>query len=159
MANIRSTLLIPLFSVIMVIRDELSKNRSFRKIDSQRLFSREYDFPKTFSLTENRFYGKTYFYTIASRMGEIVEACLDPPPCLGAVCACAGGGMAGSAMQIISPYCVPYIEPCTNSAELCTQCYTESGCAGGSKSGRRKGKTTCERKNNAIECHPGDKQR
>ena len=36
------------------IRDELYKNRSSRKIDSRRLFSREYDFPKTFSLAENR---------------------------------------------------------------------------------------------------------
>ena len=34
-------------------RDQLYKNRSSRKIDSQRLFSREYDFPKTFSVTEN----------------------------------------------------------------------------------------------------------
>ena len=49
------------------IRNELYKNRSSRKIDSHRLFSREYDFPKTFSLTENQFSGKTYFYTIASR--------------------------------------------------------------------------------------------
>ena len=32
-------------------RDELYKNMSSRKIDSWRLFSREYDFPKTFSLT------------------------------------------------------------------------------------------------------------
>ena len=48
-------------------RDELYNNRSSRKIDYQRLFSREYDFPKTFSLTENQFSGKTYFYTIASR--------------------------------------------------------------------------------------------
>ena len=31
-------------------------------------FQREYDFPKTFSLTENQFSGKTYFYTIASRV-------------------------------------------------------------------------------------------
>ena len=50
-------------------RDELYKNRSSRKIDSQRLFSREYDFQKTFSLTENQFSGKAYFYTIASRLG------------------------------------------------------------------------------------------
>ena len=42
----------------------MHKNRSSRKIDPQRLFSREYDFPKTFSLTENQFSGKTYFYTI-----------------------------------------------------------------------------------------------
>ena len=48
-------------------RDELYKNRSSRKIDSQRLFLREYDFLKTFSLTENQFSGKTYLYTIASR--------------------------------------------------------------------------------------------
>ena len=44
-------------------------NRSSRKIDSQRLFSREYDFPKSFFLTENRFSGKTYFYTTASQDG------------------------------------------------------------------------------------------
>ena len=31
-------------------RDQLYKNSSSRKIDSWRLFSREYDFPKTFSL-------------------------------------------------------------------------------------------------------------
>ena len=42
----------------------LYKNRSSRKIDSKRLFSRECDFRKTFSLTENQFSGKTYFYTI-----------------------------------------------------------------------------------------------
>ena len=48
-------------------RDELYKNRSSWKIDSRRLFSREYDFPKTFALTENPFSGKTYFYTIAYR--------------------------------------------------------------------------------------------
>ena len=49
------------------LRDELYKNRSSRKIDSRKPFSREKDFPKTFSLTENQFYGKTYFYTIGSR--------------------------------------------------------------------------------------------
>ena len=43
---------------------QLYKNRSSRKIDSQRLFTREEDFPKTFSLTENQFSGKTYFYSI-----------------------------------------------------------------------------------------------
>ena len=37
-----------------------------RRIDSRRLFSREYDFQKTFFRTENPFSGKTYFYTIAS---------------------------------------------------------------------------------------------
>ena len=42
-------------------RDELFKNRSSRKMDSRRLLSREYDFPKTFSLTVNQFSGKTYF--------------------------------------------------------------------------------------------------
>ena len=35
------------------IRDELYKNRSSRKFNSWRLFPREYDFPKTFSHTEN----------------------------------------------------------------------------------------------------------
>ena len=43
---------------------QLYKNRSSRKIDSQRLCSREQDFPKTFSLTDNQFFGKTHFYTI-----------------------------------------------------------------------------------------------
>ena len=52
-------------------RDELYKYRSSRKIDSRRLFSRDYDFPKTYSLTENQFSGKTYFYTIASRLGQM----------------------------------------------------------------------------------------
>ena len=47
-------------------RDKLYKNRPSRKIDSWILFSREYYFPKTFSLTENQFSGKTYFSTIAS---------------------------------------------------------------------------------------------
>ena len=47
-------------------RDQLYKNRSSRKIYSRRLFSREYDFQKTFFRTENPFSGKTYFYTIAS---------------------------------------------------------------------------------------------
>ena len=42
---------------------QLYKNRSSRKRDSQRLSSREYDFLKTFSLTENLFSGKTYFYS------------------------------------------------------------------------------------------------
>ena len=43
---------------------QLYNIRSYRKIDSQRLFSREKDFPKTFSLTENQFSRKIYFYTI-----------------------------------------------------------------------------------------------
>ena len=43
---------------------QLYKNRSSRKIDSRRLFSREKDFQKTFSLTENQFSQKTYLYTI-----------------------------------------------------------------------------------------------
>ena len=45
-------------------RDQLYKNSSSRKIYSRRLFPRECDFPKTFSLTKNQFSGKTYFYTI-----------------------------------------------------------------------------------------------
>ena len=47
-------------------RDQLYKNRSSRKIDSRRLFSSKQDFPKTFCLTENQYYGKAYFSTIAS---------------------------------------------------------------------------------------------
>ena len=41
---------------------QLYKNRSSRKIDSRRLSSRESDFPKTFSLSENQFSGKTSFF-------------------------------------------------------------------------------------------------
>ena len=49
---------------------QLCKNRSSRKTDSRRLFSREYDFPKTFSLTQNHFSGKTYLYTIRPGLRE-----------------------------------------------------------------------------------------
>ena len=52
----------------VVAWDKLYKNWSSGKIDSRRLFPREYDFPKTFSLTENQFSGKTFFYTIASSL-------------------------------------------------------------------------------------------
>ena len=48
--------------VVVGVWGQLYKNRSSRKIDSQILFSREYDFTKTFSLTENPFSRKTYFY-------------------------------------------------------------------------------------------------
>ena len=50
------------------------KNRSSRKIDSQRLLSRESDFQKTFSLTENQFSGKTYFHTIHPWLVELLGA-------------------------------------------------------------------------------------
>ena len=48
------------------IRDQLYKNMSSWIIDSWRLFSGEFGFPKTFSLSENQFSGKTHFYTIGS---------------------------------------------------------------------------------------------
>ena len=48
----------------VLIWRQLCNKRSPRKIDSQIVFSREYDFSKTFSLTENQFSRKTYFYTI-----------------------------------------------------------------------------------------------
>ena len=54
------------------------KNRSSRKIDSQRLFSREKDFPMNLSLTENQFSGKTYFYTI--RPWALLRLGGPPPP-------------------------------------------------------------------------------
>ena len=40
-------------------------------------FSREYDFLKTFSPTENQFSRKTYFYTIASRKHTKLEEFTD----------------------------------------------------------------------------------
>ena len=57
---------------------QLYKNRSSRTIDSRILFSREWDFGKTFSLTENQFSGKTYLYTIHPRF---CEALMVRPPC------------------------------------------------------------------------------
>ena len=39
------------------------------KTDSRRTFSREYDFLKTYSLTDNQFSRKTYFYTVAPPLG------------------------------------------------------------------------------------------
>ena len=45
------------------------------------VFSREYDFPKTFSLTENQFSGKTYFYATHPWVlpVESVVAAAQPP--------------------------------------------------------------------------------
>ena len=92
-------------------------------------------------------------------MGDTAEACGGPPPCLSAVCACAGGGLSGLAISVIPPTCIPFIEPCSNSADLCSQCYSESGCANpNSKSGANKTEMTCERKSRdgPITCRPGD---
>ena len=55
---------------------QLYKNSSSRKIDSRRLLSREKDFPKTFSLTENQFSRKTYLIQLvpgAVRRGVVVD--------------------------------------------------------------------------------------
>ena len=86
----------------------------------------------------------------------VSEAC-EPPPCMGAVCACAGGGFSGSAGPLLAPTCIPYLEPCNNGNDLCSTCYGEAGCAGGSKSaGGSNEPHTCERKNGKIECREGD---
>ena len=85
-------------------------------------------------------------------MGEVVEAC-EPPPCMGALCACAGGGFAGSAGPLLEQTCFPFLEPCNNGDALCSQCYSESGCA------TRKGEgkvTTCKVKNDGVKCVDGD---
>ena len=81
------------------------------------------------------------------RMGEIVEACppTGPPPCLGAFCACAGGGFTRAGISLYPPTCEAFPEPCSNSTDLCKQCFSESGCAGGSKTGGRRVLMTCER--------------
>ena len=65
-------------------RDELYKVRFSRKIDSRTLFSREWDFPMTFSLTENQFSGKTYLDTIAS--GATAAAARGMSPSSSTVC-------------------------------------------------------------------------
>ena len=97
------------------------------------------------------------------RMGEIVEAYPitggGMPRCLGAICACAGGGFAGTAKPLVRPTCKPFIRPCSNGDALCKQCFGESGCAGGSKSGDgSKATRTCERKSGdrLIKCRLGD---
>ena len=56
------------------------KIRSSRKIDSRRLFTREYDFPKTLSLTENQFSGKAYLYTIRPCALQPLFGLHDPLP-------------------------------------------------------------------------------
>ena len=89
-------------------------------------------------------------------MADIAEAC-EPPPCVGAVCACAGGGLAGAGIPLFPPTCTPYIEPCNNGNDFCTKCYSDSGCAGGSKPGGDPGKMKCEMKNGKIKCHLADK--
>ena len=94
-------------------------------------------------------------------VGEIAEACSGPPPCLSAFCSCAiGGGLTRAGVAIIPAICIPFIEPCSNSADLCTQCFSESGCPNNSSSKTVAHKTemTCERKsgNEPITCRPGD---
>ena len=56
---------------------QLYKNRSSRKINSRILLSREWDFQKTLSLTENQFSRKTYFYKIHPCLGPSLS--LSPP--------------------------------------------------------------------------------
>ena len=97
------------------------------------------------------------------RMGEIVEAC-SPPPCLGAICACAGGGFAGTAKPLVAPTCKPFIRPCSNGDALCKQCFGESGCEQewqgykGKSGDGSKATRTCERKSGdgLIKCRLGD---
>ena len=71
-------------TVIMSWR-QLCKSRSSRKIDSQILFSRELDFQKTLSLTENQFSGKTYLHTI--RPCRRPARTRTPPSCPRRACA------------------------------------------------------------------------
>ena len=56
---------------------QLYKNRSSRKIDSLILFSKEWDFPKTFSLNENQFSGKTYFIQLVPAAAAAAATALD----------------------------------------------------------------------------------
>ena len=95
------------------------------------------------------------------KMGKIVEACNEDLPCLAAICYCYGGGMVGPGGEGLGTSdvsCDTYVPPCTGGEELCSQCYSENGCPGGSQTtGGSRGETTCERKNgNApIVCRPG----
>ena len=63
-SNLRRHSRLVLAPLLHVLWRKLYENRSSRKNDSKRLFSREYDFPKTFSLTENQFSRKNYSYQI-----------------------------------------------------------------------------------------------
>ena len=80
-------------------------------------------------------------------MGEVTEAC-EPgappptPPCGTVWCHCAGGGFAGAPIQILPFDCIPFPNPCSNSADLCNQCKTESGCGGNRKEEERSGDMT-----------------
>ena len=80
-------------------------------------------------------------------MGEVTEACNEPgsppppPPCGTVWCHCAGFGFQGAPIQILPWDCIPFPNPCSNSADLCNQCKTESGC-GGNKRKKGSGDTT-----------------
>ena len=50
---------------------QLYKNRSSRKIVSRSLFSREYDFTKTFSLTENQFSERPIYIQFIPDLGVL----------------------------------------------------------------------------------------
>ena len=50
------------------------------------------------------------FQILVIKMWETVEACPSgPPPCLGAVCSCAGGGLTRAGVSLIHE-CIPFIE-------------------------------------------------
>ena len=84
-------------------------------------------------------------------MGEVTEACepdAPPPPCGTVWCHCAGFGFQGAPIQILPWDCIPFPNPCSNSADLCNQCKTESGCGGNKRnkgSGDRTG-TFCDKR-------------
>ena len=74
-----------------------------------------------------------FIQILVIRMGEISEACpSEPPPCLGVQCACVGWNI-----PLIAPTCIAFIEPCSDSEDLCTACLSDAGCSN-SGVGRRK---------------------
>ena len=75
-----------------------------------------------------------FIQILVIRMGEIVEGCpSEPPPCLGVQCACVGWNI-----PLIAPTCIAFIEPCSDSEDLCTACLNDAGCSNSNSLGRRK---------------------
>merc|ERR1712027_54441 len=98
---------------------------------------------------------------VVLRMGGVAEACppSEPPPCLTAMCACAGGGFSGAGLPVIPRTCISFFDPCSNSNDLCNQCYRESGCSTSKLVDGEQRNMTCSTANKdgtgPVTCIPG----
>ena len=85
-----------------------------------------------------------FYQIIVISLGDIVEACEPPPPCLSAFCMCGGGGFEGATNQ--RHYCDYFFKPCDNGNEICNECFYQSGCLIGRKTPGSRVAMSCERK-------------